>query len=117
MRPPKPTTSRVPTVPNIGSERVPSSRALVGFAGGFFTIWASAAAFDVAFILGFTLHGSEGVSNAILGAAGLLAVGALLIAVFKRMLLAWTVGLIVGLAALYFGLWSLTGAAVQGVLQ
>ena len=46
----------------------------------------------------------------------MLAVGSLLTAAFKRMLLVWAVGLLVGLAALYFGLWSLTGAAVQGVL-
>ena len=95
---------------------MPSGRALAAFTGGFFTIWAGAVAFDVAFILGFARHGSAGVSNAILGAAGMLAVGSLLTAAFKRMLLVWAVGLLVGLAALYFGLWSLTGAAVQGVL-
>lgn len=114
-------TWREPATPNTDRERLTAGRELlgdlVGFTLGFFTVWAGALAFDVAFLLGFARRGSTGASNAILGAAGLFAAGSLFAAAHKDRLLPWTGGLLAGLLALYCGLWSLTGSAVQHLLR
>jgi len=89
---------------------------LAGFAGGFFAFWIGALGFDVAFILGFVRHESEQTTNAILAAAGVVAILSLLAAAIQHRFLAWLCGFFACLASMYLGLWSLTGGLAQTLL-
>jgi hypothetical protein len=87
-----------------------------GFAAGGLAIWIGVLGFDIAFVLGFTRHGSEVTTGVILVAAAVFAIASWVVSVYFGKFIAWLSGVLACLVAMYFGLWSLTGAATQALL-